>query len=195
MLLAPLRDWLGGTILEVQAQCQLTCAVACILCSLRSAQYTEALCVVDLRGRRSEVGVVEHVSEGGLKAHVHAFRELEHLRQSETRSRGARSLKAAYCCIAKAAGASWSRRERAEIEVVASRLSIIDFVRDLVRPKESTSVFNVRVRLVIRVADAWREPGSCLEKCHIRDLPTAQNLIRKAVVVNKSAALTKRQLI
>jgi hypothetical protein len=59
---------------RIRPQGELAGAVAGILCGLRGTRDAEGW-VIDLRGGRSEVGVVEYVGKCGLKAHSYSLGE------------------------------------------------------------------------------------------------------------------------
>ena len=78
------------TPLELDAQGEMAGAVAGVLCGLRSAEDAKGG-IIDLRGGRSEVRVVEHIRECGLKAHFYSLSDIEDFGQAQA-GRGCASL-------------------------------------------------------------------------------------------------------
>ena len=68
----------------------MTGAIPGVFRRLRSAENTEGR-VINLRGWRSEVRVVEHIRECGLKAHFYSLSDIEDFGQAQA-GRGCASL-------------------------------------------------------------------------------------------------------
>lgn len=131
-------------MLELDAERELAGTVSRILRGLRSAEDTERR-VVNLRGRRSEVGVIEHVGECGLEPHSDSLRDVEHLGETQASCDRARSLQGADSGVAEASGASGRGRKCGQVEVVSAGLSLIEIIRDLVRTQESSAIDHISV--------------------------------------------------
>ena len=144
--------------LELDAQGELPGAVAGVLRRLRRAQDAEGCRHIDLRDRRSEVGVVEHICKCGFEAHSYSFRNLEDFGETEAGRNRAWSLEDADSGVAETAGTGRRGRKGGEVEVLCARLSLIEIRRDLVGTQVSAAIDHVGVGLIVGIADARCEP-------------------------------------
>ena len=152
--------------LEVDAQGGLAGAIARVFGGLWRAQDSEGCRVVDLRRGRSEVGVIEHVGEGGFEAHAHPLFYFDDFGQAEAYGFCAGALQDAESRIAEAAGSGGSGRECRRVEVVGAGLSAIEVGGELVGAEVGSAVDYVGVGLVVGIADARREPGAGFKQSH-----------------------------
>src|ERR1700730_9735362 len=86
--------------LEVKPECHLPGPVPRTFRRLRRSKCAEGGGAADIRRRRSEVCMVQHIGEGSFKAKTPVLVDWDHLCQTRVHCNGARTFKAANSCIA-----------------------------------------------------------------------------------------------
>src|ERR1700760_1179490 len=129
---------------EVETKRQLPGSVARIFRCRCRRQLTKGH-VVDLSCRWCEVGVVEHVGKGRLKPQMHAFRNRNDLGQPQGHCRRSWALQDANTRVAEAPRTRWSGTKCVHVEIVIPCLTLVEVLRDGIRPQEGAAVGDVGI--------------------------------------------------
>jgi hypothetical protein len=98
-------------ISEIDSQCNLTCAIPCVLGCLRSAEHSERRQVVDLRRGGREVRVVQNIRKCGFEPQLCSLSERKDFRSTERYRFCSGTLENSHVCVAESAGSyrSWGK--------------------------------------------------------------------------------------